>query len=187
MKDEKRTRKEQLRSKELAQQVLNLDLSRELTAEQVDTLFPPLNAFNQIVYDFVIKYHKYLFRSRSYFEKYTFTMVEVHVLQDIGNAPGITAGELAVKWDRTAASMSQIIRKLEGQGLLSREADEKDRKYFHLFLTPAGREVDDAHRRFDIRSIIGTNQKLLEQFTVEEILSCRDVLAAYGELIDQEK
>lgn len=177
---------EELLNKDLALQVLNLDLSQGLTQEQVDTLFPPLNAFNQIVYDFVIKYHKYIYRTRSY-GGHTFSMVEVHVLKDIGTSPGITAGELAVKWNRTPASMSQTIRKLEDQGLLRREADEKDRKYYHLFLTQEGQKVDDVHRRFDIHSIIGTNQKLLEKFSVEEILSCRDVLAAYGDLIDNEE
>lgn len=174
-------------SREEAKEILSLDLSEELSDEQVKRLFPLLNNFNQIVYDFVIKYHQYLYRSRVYVGDQAQNMLEVHVIRDIGEKPGITAVELSKKWDRTPAFLSQVIKKLEEQGYIRRELSQRNRKYYHLYLSDKGLELDRAHQEYDVRSIIGTNQKLLKNFTLEQILSSREVLAAYGELIDKDE
>lgn len=38
------------------------------------------------------------------------TMLEIHVLTDINDNPGITATKIANKWKRTVSAISQIIK-----------------------------------------------------------------------------
>lgn len=170
----------------ISEDLFSQDAPEPLDAQSTAALFAKLDAFNQIVYDFVIKYYKYIYRTRVYYAGCALTMLEAHILTNIGAQPGITACELAKKWDRTPAFLSQTIRHLEEEGFVRKAISRRDRKYNDLYLTAKGKEVDLAHQRYDIRSIIGTNRELLKQFSLEQILTSREVMQVYGELIGKE-
>lgn len=65
----------------------------------------------------------------------------------IREAPGITPAQLAKAMDIAPASATISLKRMEAAGLLRREADEHDRRVLHLFLTPAGVQMDDLCRR----------------------------------------
>lgn len=158
----------------------------DLTPESIDSLYAKLNEFNQVVYDFVIKYYRYIYRTRTYRSDVSLSMIEAHLITDISNQPGITASELAKKWERTPAFLSQTIRKLEMLGIVCKQINENDRKYYNLFLTDKGKDIDLAHKQYDVHSIAATNRDLLKRLTLEEIFTMRKVMNAYGDLISRE-
>ncbi len=65
-----------------------------------------------------------------------------HMLFHIARNPGITQKELAQRIDISPASVAISIRRLESAALIRRERDEKDGRVLHLYLTPAGEEID---------------------------------------------
>lgn len=163
-----------------------MDPDAVLSDDERNEVFEKLNAFNQVVYDFVIRYNKYFYRSRVYHDGIALTMLEVHIVTDIAQSPGITSVELARKWDKTPSYLSQLLRKLEEEGLIYRTLNEQNRKYYNLYLTEKGQAVDLHHKEYDIHSILSTNQELLKVFTLDEIITMRRVMEAYGDLINEE-
>lgn len=67
-----------------------------------------------------------------------------HMLFHLGRQPGMTQKELAQKLEISPASVAISVRRLEAAGLVRREGDEKDGRITHLYLTPAGQELDAA-------------------------------------------
>lgn len=78
-----------------------------------------------------------------------FTAVEVHTLKHIADNPGITVTELARDYGKTKGAISQILKKVEGKGLIRREADPSNDNRALLYLTEKGRILDQAHRQYD--------------------------------------
>lgn len=101
-------------------ELLNIDLDEldkldldELNEKEIIDLFVVLDDFNNYVYQFVVNYYKYIYKSKSYGTDLTFSMLEAHIVTDIADNPGITANVLAKKWDKTPAFISQRLTKLE--------------------------------------------------------------------------
>lgn len=157
-----------------------------LSKEEILDLYKSLNEFNVYVYDFVLTYYNYIYKTKDYGTGLFLSMLEAHVITDIADNPGISATEIAKKWDRTPAAISQIIRKLEAEKILTRKLNDKNRKYYNLFLTQKGKDFDFAHKKYDVNSIITTNKELLKTFTAEEIEISRKVMREYGKIIDAE-
>ncbi len=70
-----------------------------------------------------------------------------HLLFHLRRRPGITPKELAEHMELAPATVAVSIRRLETAGLVHRQGDDKDGRVTHLFLTPAGVEMDEACRR----------------------------------------
>jgi len=101
---------------------------------------------------------------RRYFQSIGMFNGHPHMLFHLRRHPGITQKELAAHLEISPASVAISIRRLEAAGLVRREVDGKDGRVMHLYLTPAGEEMDTAcskGRDFMIAS-------LYEGFTQEE-------------------
>ena len=61
--------------------------------------------------------------------------------------PGITQKELAGCMEISKACVATSVRRLEAAGLIRREGDPVDGRVTHLYLTPAGEEMDAACAR----------------------------------------
>lgn len=171
--------------------VLNLDIFKDGLGENIEKedileLYEKLNDFNKTVYDFVIEYHRYTYKIRDYGTGIYLSMLEAHVITDIGSSPGITASELAKKWDKTPAAISQTIRKLEEEGVVRREISKENRRFYNLYLTDKGKEFDYAHKKYDVHSIVKTNMELLKKFTKEDIELSRRFMKEYSNIISEE-
>jgi DNA-binding MarR family transcriptional regulator len=64
------------------------------------------------------------------------------VLRCVGRFPGITAGQLASLLLVDRGTVSAALNRLERKGLLTRQADPRDRRRVALGLTPRGHALD---------------------------------------------
>lgn len=158
----------------------------DLSDEELSQLYEKYDEFNQIVYNFVLTYYNYIYREKDYGTGDKLKMIEVHIVSDIADTPGITAQDLAKKWDRTPAFISKTLRILEDLGYVKQKINPKNRRFNILSLSEKGKHLDLLHKKFDIESIRTTNKALLEHFTMEEIVKFRQFLVRYGKLIDEE-
>lgn len=158
-----------------------------LQNDELENLYSDLNQFNKYVYDFVIDYYKYIYQVKSYGTNYDLSMLEAHLIRDIADDPGITASILAQKWDKTPAYMSQSISKLEKKDLIYRQLNEENRKFYNIYLTEKGKDFDLRHKKYDIKSIITTNRKLMEKFSLDDLIKMRLIMKEYSKIILSEE
>lgn len=90
----------------------------------------------------LMRLHRYTMHR--YFQSIGLFNGHPHMLFHIRRRPGITQKELAAHLEISAASVAISIRRLEAAGLVRRESDADDRRVIHLYLTPAGEEMDAA-------------------------------------------
>lgn len=162
---------------------LNLD---EIDDNEIDEIFYTLNAFNNKIYKFVLGYYKYIYKTKDYGNGQDISMFESHIIADIANNPDISASALSKKWSKTPAYISRIINNLEEQGYIYRMPNEKNNSRYDLFLTKKGEDFDKLHKLFDIKSIVSTNRELMQYYTLDEIILCRNLLLKYLEIIENE-
>jgi DNA-binding MarR family transcriptional regulator len=60
----------------------------------------------------------------------------------IGREPGLTPGALAMLLHLHPGTVSGIVRRLEGAGLVTRRRSREDTRRIHLELTPAGQRLN---------------------------------------------
>lgn len=77
-------------------------------------------------------------------EPFNLTIIRYHVLQTIHNEPGLSFTRLSHVNLTDRASASRIVRSMEKDGLVERQLDEKDRRYYLLFLTEEGQVLYEA-------------------------------------------
>lgn len=98
-----------------------------------------------------------------------YTSVEVHTLKHIADHPGITVTGLARDYGKTKGAVSQILKKVEGKGLVYRVSDPENDNKSHLFLTDKGKELDCAHRSYDQVSFGESMNQVRARFSDEEV------------------
>ena len=67
------------------------------------------------------------------------------VLAFLATGDGITQLELVKATHLKAPSVSLILKKMEQEGIVRRESDEKDARAVRVYLTEYGREIDNEH------------------------------------------
>lgn len=72
---------------------------------------------------------------------YGLNPVEFSVLSLIGHNPGVTAGQICAELSMPAPKLAKILSAMDQRGLIRRQAQEKDKRAFHLSLTPAGKKL----------------------------------------------
>lgn len=88
--------------------------------------------------------HKVLRRQSSHISSYS--MTELETISLIARNHSILASELAVLTRITTQSMSQILKKMETQGLIERTGSPDDKRKMHISLTPAGEKLVKQNR-----------------------------------------
>ncbi len=78
---------------------------------------------------------------------------------------GITPAEIARRMEITPASATVSLKRMEAAGLITRTADENDRRVVHLAITPAGEALDDRCRAGKDR----VAEAIFRDFTAEEM------------------
>ena len=100
-------------------------------------------------------------------------------LKHIADHHGITVTELARDYGKTKGAVSQILKKVESKGLVYREVDPENDNRYHLFLTDKGKELDEAHRRYDEIGFGESMDMVRERFSEDEINTTFRVLEAW--------
>lgn len=93
---------------------------------------------------------------------------EVHLVEMIGDVPGVTVSAIAGNMGVTKGAVSQIIKKLVDKNLIEKRPDEADRKVQALHLSPLGRVVYDEHEAME-RELVQAILKDLEPCRPEDI------------------
>ncbi len=88
--------------------------------------------------------HKVLRRQTSLISSYS--MTEMETISLISRNDAILASELAVRTRITTQSMSQILKKFEEQGHITRTGSPDDKRKVHISLTPAGEKLVKQNR-----------------------------------------
>jgi DNA-binding MarR family transcriptional regulator len=65
------------------------------------------------------------------------------VIRIVGRFPGITPGHLARLLQLHPSTLTGVLKRLEGHGLLRKRADRRDRRRAFLGLTEKGRRIDE--------------------------------------------
>lgn len=94
--------------------------------------------------------------------------VETHTIDIIGNNPGINASMIASELKKTLSASSQILKKLEQKGLVSRIKNPDNNREYNLYLTDTSKKIFELHEQFDNR-IMNRYISNFTNFTDEEI------------------
>lgn len=123
--------------------------------------------------------HKVLRRQTSAVSSYS--MTELETISIISRNDAILASELAVRTRITTQSMSQILKKMEEQGLIKRTGSSDDKRKMHLSLTPAGEKLVKQNR-YERDAFLQKRMELLltdkEVALLEKVVPILDKLAA---------
>ena len=68
------------------------------------------------------------------------------VVRVLGQAPGITASEIATALGMHPSTLTGILKRLVAQGLIQRTSDAEDRRRARFQLTQAGNDINREHR-----------------------------------------
>jgi DNA-binding MarR family transcriptional regulator len=131
--------------------------------------------FNQPIYDWI-------------WRRYRLTAPEHIVLYALGIREGITAEDVAASSARPKNTLSRAVNALIAKGLLTRVADERDRRRLRLHLTRRGRRIVDEtvpelvrHEQAMASAITPEERRTLEQLLTRIVLAHKTWPTRIGE------
>lgn len=136
----------------------------------------------EILYKFVALFSDYEHTVRDYGPHDSMSMSEIHILVHINDNPGITGAELAEAFLITPSAISQILSLLEAEEYIVRISKKGKRKM--VFCTMKAKQLCDAHRAFDIKTLTKTYNYLLRDCTHDEIHSFYKVMNVYNNIMN---
>lgn len=152
----------------------------------INTTFQTLNNRHQIIYEFVMRYDDYIYDTHDYGTGVPLTMIESHTLTYIDDHPGTTVTELTHFWHKTKGAISQIVTRLEQNGLVSKQKKADNAKLVRLYTTETGARASNAHKMYDIIDITKTLGEIGEKCTPEEIDTFFRVMQVYYGVISKD-
>lgn len=144
-------------------------------------------SFLERVYRLMNLYQASQKQPRQYGSDLTLHAAEVHMLEIIGDQPGVMSTELAARLAISKGAVSQTLKKLSGKGLVHRAAAE-DGRAAELSLTAEGESIWQAHHALHAPLLLELEQ-LTSQFTPETLRALtqlEDVVERHLNQITQE-
>lgn len=111
------------------------------------------------------------------------TLPQWRALVVVARTDGVRVGEVAARVGVTLSSASRLIRRLERQGLVMTERDERDRRATIVRATPAGRITWEGlveHRRQLIDGLLESLPKPLSDRLADELDDVAQAFARYA-------
>lgn len=115
----------------------------------------------------------------------TLTMTEVHLLVDIMEQPGIRVSELGRLNLKTRGAISQMVKKLEQAGMVTKSVNEQHGRILDLNLTPLGLAIAREHAEYDVRALTQTLNELMKKCSMDEINHFYKVLQCYNDILTE--
>jgi DNA-binding MarR family transcriptional regulator len=81
--------------------------------------------------------------SKNLVQSHQLTGPQALVLRELTDQDGMTPSDIARRISLSQATITDIVKRLEGRGLLAREQDLGDRRRVRITLTAAGRRLQD--------------------------------------------
>lgn len=155
----------------------------EYNKGEIDRLYSQLSPRANELYHFIISYYEYMNQPRDYDGSGELvSMVEIHLLTIIYDNPGITVSQLAKEWGTTKGAVSQNLKKLENRQFIYRQKESGNAKTVHIYPTENGERLSLAHKAYDNKDIIKTQQDLMKSCSAEEIDTFYKVVREYIKL-----
>ena len=148
----------------------------------INKMYKKLNVRADMIYEFVILYHNYIYAQHTY-EAENCNMMEIHTLTYIDDSPGITATELSKIWHKSKSAISQTIKKLINSGYVEKKYLENNEKTARLFTTEKGHQLSNVHKAYDVADITQTTAYLVEQCSEEDLDAFYRILVLYIALL----
>lgn len=108
------------------------------------------------------------FGDRLFLEQFSLTVPRYYALIHIAGEPGLSPSHLSQCMFCDKSNITRLIHGLESDGLVERRPHEHDGRSYRLFLTPAGKalqqEASEAHRRY-----VNERLRILEECRANEI------------------
>ncbi len=111
---------------------------------------------------------------------------ERHMIDNIGDNPGVNVTDFAAKVGVTKGAISQILKKLEEKGVATRYKKSTNDKEVFLELTKKGKEVYEEHKRINEESIIPLYDEL-EKHTDDKVDFLIDIFKWIDKFLDMSK
>lgn len=168
-------------------EIIDCWIEKNEDEEKISERYKKLSKIVNPMYDFILAYSNYFSIRRDYGYGPELTMIEIHILTDIYDNPDTTVTEIAKKWNRTTSAISQIVRKLINFGLIDRENSKENGKFYHLKATKEGTKLALIHKNYDNIDIIKTRKKLMEKYSVDQIIAFDKICKEYTDLLRKVK
>ena len=88
------------------------------------------------------------------------------VIRVLGQSPGMMASDIAGTLGMHPSTLTGIVSRLEGQGMLERRVDEADRRRIRFCLTPRGAKID-RERKGTVEAAVRRALQRAEDATVD--------------------
>lgn len=131
--------------------------------------------FMQRMWDFV---HALDVRSKRMMTRLGVTGPQRLVIRLVGQKPGQTASEIASMLGKHPSTLTGVLARLEGRGLILRESDPEDRRRARFKLTASGKKID-AHRKGTVEA---ATRRALGRVSPEDI---EKTLGLVGMLVEE--
>ena len=135
----------------------------------ISALYQEFSKKSELVHRFAEKLSRHSDNPRDYGSGVNITMAEVHLLTSIADHPGITVTELAEEQVKTPSAVSQLVKKLEGKGFITRRPHPEHGKKICFYVTSEGERLSNLHKNYDVQRINQTLGILLQTCTMEDI------------------
>ena len=106
----------------------------------------------------------------------TYSMTEIDTIRHLVRCPALLPSELAVLAKVKAQSMSQILNKLEVQGVIVRAPSIDDKRKVYISLSPAGRKMVEKIKYDGDELLKGLIEKSLSIQEIEVLIKALPVL-----------
>ena len=151
----------------------------------IDNAYRKITARANMLYEFVILYHNYIYGKHTY-EAENCNMMQIHTLTFIDDCPGITATQLSKIWHKSKSAISQTIKKLIESGYVEKRYMENNEKTARLYVTEKGKRLSSVHKAYDIADIRQTTAYLIEQCSEADLEAFYRIVEQYTKLLKEE-
>lgn len=112
-----------------------------------------------------------------------FTTSTGFVLLHINQQEGVPATKIAPKLGLESRSLTRILKSMEEDGLIYRQADKQDKRSVRIFLTEKGLQKRELSRQ----AVKHFNQKVREQIPLQELDTFFKVITQINRMIDNKE
>lgn len=113
------------------------------------------------------------------------TITEAHLLTDIMTYPGIQVSELGRMYKKTRGAISQMVKKLEQAGLVTKSVNDQHGKRLDLNLTKTGLKAAHMFAAEAVKNQEDVQERLKTTCSAEEIDHFYKVLRQYNKILQE--
>jgi MarR family transcriptional regulator, organic hydroperoxide resistance regulator len=114
--------------------------------------------------------------------KFNLTVSVGYILLNIDLEDGTPATKIAPLLGLEARSITRTLKNMEEEGFIYKVQDEKDRRFFRIFLTDKGKKAREVSRL----SVIRFNEAVYETISIDKIKVFFEVMHKIHQIIDNQ-